>query len=303
MKTKESIQLPSTSTTHNNIQTHEDISRKLRLELVNNNEKTFKKYKENVPNTSIFIKPKNFKFVFQMCGKYEEKILPVDYSLFVQSWPGELCDRMNCHVSTNTRFVPEGFLIHGFWPQSNEGFINCCSNENSIENVENLILTNKELKKEIGKYWFSKNKCRFALYEFDKHGSCTLDVFKGERGPLDYYWMVINLRKNIDIWTLLKESELKVKPMNRYKFVEIKNVLKQQIGVEPVIKSTNFGSIAEVVICYDLNEENKHNPKPINCPYYMYENEWNNSPEYIYFKPFPEAFKNIEKTTKTDCDY
>ncbi|ELP92520.1 hypothetical protein EIN_275990 [Entamoeba invadens IP1] len=224
LKTEESIQLPSTS--NNNIQipttTPQQSDKKSKvydLRKQRREEKRLNKEKASQKPKEIFIQKeaKHYPSVFQMCDKYEKKTEPIDYSQFVQSWPGELCDRMYCHIPKNTNYIPEGFLIHGFWPQSNEGSINCCSCKNSIENIESVILTNKELKEEIGKYWFSKHKCRFALYEFDKHGSCTLDVFKGETGPLDYFWMVINLRKNMDIWTMLKESKLKVEPMNRYK--------------------------------------------------------------------------------------
>ncbi|ELP90969.1 hypothetical protein EIN_294490, partial [Entamoeba invadens IP1] len=162
---------------------------------------------------------------YSMCKFYMDQFVP-DFIVHSRYWLGELCVDGHCNFPVKTT-VKEGFILHGYWPHyyKNRNLF-CCTNFFGPDNAENMLLRDQDLIKEVNLKWMSIGMCRFAIYQWDKHGSCTMKLFKGPNGPIDYMRTALNLYDEVDIWELLQKSELKVEAGKYYERKELKRIFK-----------------------------------------------------------------------------
>ncbi|ELP90705.1 extracellular ribonuclease LE precursor, putative [Entamoeba invadens IP1] len=240
-----------------------------------------------------------------MCGsQYDPSQPKMDYIMFVQFWPGVSCTATNkCTIPKGSSYIAEGFHVHGFWPQLYTGnVLKCCEKKFDIKVVEQSMLADKELRNDMSMYWFSNGKCRFPMYEFDKHGTCAYSVYTGENGPLDYLKTVMDLRKRVDVWKILQDTYSYV-PNQQYLLNETRDKIAKMYGAPPAFTCDENGAMGELRICYDINETNKFNPTPRACPQNILDAEKEHCKEKIFFAPFPEDFKNANSKKKNNCEY
>ncbi|ELP92523.1 ribonuclease T2 family protein, partial [Entamoeba invadens IP1] len=149
-------------------------------------------------------------------------------------WPGEACDGKECSLPLGTTNIEENFFLHGLWPQLNANQnLFCCFYHNTIENIEEQMMKDDELKIDILNNFMSIEKCRFAGYQFEKHGTCALGEYNGENGALNYFKVSIELYKRFNIWTIFKESDLRVKTNKLIDINELKKVVEGVYGAKP----------------------------------------------------------------------
>ncbi|ELP90956.1 ribonuclease 3 precursor, putative [Entamoeba invadens IP1] len=239
---------------------------------------------------------------YNMCPTYK-KSQRHDYMVYSEYWPGEKCSDDQCTFPKETEQLEEEFMIHGFWPHLHiNRNLFCCLNWHGPENFENSLLMDKVLLKDIQKYWMSTSLCRFATYQWDKHGSCTFNVYRGPQGPKSYMKVTLFLHSTSQYWKLLKESPLHVETNKMYKLEDLKDVLKKKFGVEPSFVCRDQISVYEIKICYDIYK-NPFNPKPINCGDRVYTYDKPRCDPYVLFKPFPPELKRKETMPRNECFY
>ncbi|ELP94540.1 intracellular ribonuclease LX precursor, putative [Entamoeba invadens IP1] len=238
---------------------------------------------------------------YTMC-KYYSNFYDPDFFVHSQYWLGELCIDGNCDFPENTE-VKEGFTLHGYWPHfyKNRNMY-CCTNFFGPDNVENMLLQDTELMMDVNKKWMSVKECRFAVYQWDKHGSCAMRMFKGPKGPTDYMRTAIKLFDRVNIWDLLQRSELKIETGKLYHKKDIKKVLKNYFGVDVSICCRNDNSLYEVNVCYDAKGNSKY-PKLINCPDKIFRYDDVRCRDMIKLLPLPEYLRNPEKIPRNKCPY
>ncbi|ELP92521.1 ribonuclease 3 precursor, putative [Entamoeba invadens IP1] len=245
-------------------------------------------------------KPQYVQIFTKTCQKYYTK-RQFDLVMFVQTWPGQLCFDNVCKLPESTLSLQEGFLIHGMWPRyfKNER-LKCCKTSFTELQVENQMLKNPNLMSGIHKFWMSLLNCRFAMAQYEKHGTCALKTYTGPNGPLDYMETAISLREKIDLWGILRTSELHVEMEKFYKLENIRKVVRRAYGVNPVFKCNKESSIYQVKICYDTKND-RFNPTPIECPNYIKRSE--NCGTRVVFKKIPNNLIDPQRALRNKCNY
>ncbi|ELP90968.1 hypothetical protein EIN_294280 [Entamoeba invadens IP1] len=248
------------------------------------------------PNIVIFEK-------FEMCENYQKQYSIVNNFAIVRFWPGEVCRTKVCAIPKKTPRVREEFLLHGFWPQIQANKeLTCCEFKFPIERTEHLIFKDPKTTNLILRNWVSVEKCGLSISQFDQHGTCAMSNYNNKKGIFEYTRTAILLYKKYDVWKILKESELKVEPNKLYNIEDIKRVVENACGAEPIFTCINSYSVHEMKLCYDMRT-NRINPHPVKCLDKNYREEKNSCGNQIMFAPFPEYLLNPETAPRNNCEY
>ncbi|ELP90977.1 hypothetical protein EIN_294770 [Entamoeba invadens IP1] len=232
--------------------------------------------------------------------KFEGKIQSI---ALVQFWPGNRCKGGHCAIPKTTPFVKEGFMLNGFWPQIRvNAKLRCCLFKLDLKRVENIIFRNRPLVEMIHKNWMSFQQCGYAMYQFDTHGTCAMQIYHGPRGVIEYMKTAIHLFNKYDAWEILKQSELKVQTNKLYKIQDLKVILQKVYGEEPVFFCQYRNLVRDFRICYDPRT-NKENPHPIRCPEKFFQKEKEKCDEEILFELFPMELTKPETAPRNNCPY
>ncbi|ELP90973.1 ribonuclease 3 precursor, putative [Entamoeba invadens IP1] len=239
----------------------------------------------------------------QKCKKYVNRQRTLEFMLFVQYWPGEHCANDYCTIPKTKDRAKEKFFLHGYWPEIvvNQNMF-CCVNQFTFDDVEKRLLDDKKLMRKIHKNWISVSKCKVAMHQFDKHGTCALSTYRGRDGPFDYMKTAIRLYKNMNIWKFLQRSELKVETNKLYDIEEIRSVVRKAYGGKPAFMCRNGNSVYEVRVCYDPSSD-RFNPKPIRCPLKIEKVEKKFCDKKVMFKTFPGYLLDPKIAPRNDCLY
>ncbi|ELP90964.1 ribonuclease 3 precursor, putative [Entamoeba invadens IP1] len=249
------------------------------------------------PSTIIYLEN------YPMCKFYQPITRKLNLMVYVEYWPGAKCDGQTCSLPKGTHKTKERFWLHGFWPQySNNRILMCCVYPRSDIEVEEQVVDDKELLQNIRNKWMSLTLCRHLIHQWDKHGSCSSDIYVGNRGPLEYMQTALFLYDKYDLWKLLQESELKVETEKLYALSDLKKILKRSLKIEPVFECSEMTSIAEIRTCYDIYID-KFNPKMIKCPPYMFRKEERKCAKEVMFKKFPEYLLNPKTAPRNNCEF
>ena len=169
-----------------------------------------------------------------------------DYYLFAQTFPISFCKTHKCSGLVNNEFI-----IHGLWPNFNDGsYPSFCSNEKlDIDFVNN----NKDM---FLKYWSDNNNILdidFINHEWTKHGTCSNSSLIKTQS--DYFLNTINIRKNVNIYSILKKNNI-INNNTCYNKNIIINVIKNSLNVYPkldCIKYNNKYILSGIYLGYNKN--------------------------------------------------
>ncbi|ELP86549.1 extracellular ribonuclease LE precursor, putative [Entamoeba invadens IP1] len=235
------------------------------------------------------------------CLRYYPQQNKLNFLLFVQHWPGERCAHQLCTIPKTTSKVKEKFFLHGLWPQSNRNMF-CCQNKFSFDSVEQRLLNDKKLLKSVQKHWLSLFKCKSPMYQYDKHGTCSLTTFSGGDGPVDYFNTAIKMYRRVNIWKVLRRSELKVRTNKLYDIEKLRDVVRRAYGGKPAFFCMEKTSVLEIRVCYDPSK-NKYNPESIRCPRKVTRFEEKTCGKRVSFKQFPKYLLDPSKAPRNNCEY
>ncbi|ELP86542.1 intracellular ribonuclease LX precursor, putative [Entamoeba invadens IP1] len=229
-------------------------------------------------------------------GKY-------DFLVLVQYWPGERCAHQLCTIPKTTKRVKEKFFLHGLWPSifANRNIF-CCRNKFSYNSVEKRLLNNQKLLKSVQKHWFSSDKCKSSMYQYDKHGTCSLTTFSGGDGPVDYFNTAIKMYRRINIWKVLRRSKLKVRTNKLYDIEKLRDVVRKAYGAKPTFFCKEGTSLYEIRVCYDPSKK-RLNPEPINCPNKFIKFEEQSCHKRVMLKEFPGYLLDPSIIPRNNCEY
>ncbi|ELP92524.1 hypothetical protein EIN_276130 [Entamoeba invadens IP1] len=240
---------------------------------------------------------------FKMCRGYKIHKNRFHTIMFVKFWPGEKCSGITCSLPLSTLRVKEEFFLHGFWPEftANQNMV-CCRNKFLPVDVERKLIANQELFQEIRQNWMSIESCLLALYQWDKHGTCSTTTYGGPEGPIDYIKTALFLNSKFEFWKVLRESELKVEPNTLYDIEELRSVLSKTYDIHPTFVCVDMTSVLEIRICFDA-KRNKLNPNTMPCPEKIFKEEKKRCAQKVMFKEFPEYLLNPETAPRNNCPY
>ncbi|ELP92525.1 ribonuclease 3 precursor, putative [Entamoeba invadens IP1] len=240
---------------------------------------------------------------YELCRFYKRTNRKLELMVFTQFWPGQKCIEDKCSLPMKTTKIEEGFMLHGLWPQLeiNRNYVCCLVDINDIM-VEQKMKENTELLTLIRNKWMSLQRCRFAIYQFDKHGTCSMTHYTGEDGPLDYMRVAIYLKDQIDIWQILKDSRLRVETEKLYDKNELKNIIKETYGAEPAFYCVDTNKVLELRVCYDISEDKFH-PKPRSCQRTIYKRDEETCERMVMFREFPKYLLDPITAPRNNCEY
>jgi len=193
------------------------------------------------------------------------------YMVFVESWPGAFCSDGCCSLPAGISINPTGFTMHGMWPNyDGKAFPSCCTSPYTRENILDAIHNNEQLKQELDIMWPTLKRCKFVLYETEKHGTCAATVYNGTNGFIDYWQAAMNVMRRYDIASALRRAGIVPSKTAFYSVEEIKAVIEPLVGAKVNLHCAtgNKKHLSEVRICLKrpMNEEEKRNPIPFDCP-------------------------------------
>jgi len=193
------------------------------------------------------------------------------YMVFVESWPGSFCYDGCCSLPAGINTNPPGFTMHGMWPNyEGKAYPSCCTSPYTRENILNTIHSNPDLKKELDTMWPTLKRCKFVLYETEKHGTCAATIYNGTNGYLDYWNAAMNVMKRYDLAAALRKNGIIPSKSAYYSESEIKAVIEPLVGAKVNLHcaTDNNKHLSEVRICLKrpTTEAEKMNPVPFDCP-------------------------------------
>ena len=108
-----------------------------------------------------------------------------DHYAFALTWPREFCSEKTCKPNWQQNWDGKSFTIHGFWPSSKDMAYMSCFKDHGVDPYCNRpytfnqnLFSSSELA-DLNKYWPQYgSKSDFWAYEWDKHGTCFLKIFK-----------------------------------------------------------------------------------------------------------------------------
>ncbi|ELP90975.1 ribonuclease S-7 precursor, putative [Entamoeba invadens IP1] len=271
-------------------------------------EKTQELLPEKDPSTYKYVEKPFAKDIiilpnYEMCKGYKKYTTQLKYMQFVVFWPGEKCEDSTCSLPVKTEIVKEGFFLHGFWPQFyTQKHLQCCHTKYGIRDIEKMIKSDDFLFTKIVNNWMSIKSCIFSIYQYDKHGSCSLTTYNSENGPKDYLNTAINLYEKVDIWKILQESDLKVETEKMYNTEDLRKVIYPIFNVNPVFSCKEIGSLFEIKICFDIDID-KYDPKPRECPDRVIQTEKRKCGDMVKLKKFPDYLLNPLTAPRNNCEF
>jgi len=193
------------------------------------------------------------------------------YMVLVESWPGTFCNDGCCKLPADISTTPSGFTMHGMWPNyEGKDYPSCCKSPYTRQNILDSIMNDKTLKKKLDTNWPSLKRCKFVLYETEKHGTCAATIYNGTKGYLDYWNAAMNVLKRYDLAATLKKHGIVPSTTAYYTEDDIKAAIEPVIGAKVNLHCATENSklLSEVRICLKrpTTEYEKANPEPFNCP-------------------------------------
>lgn len=201
-----------------------------------------------------------------------------DYFLFARQWPATFCNIRECQRRPEN--VSE-FTIHGLWPQNYEGpYPHDCNPEYQFDQSQI-----QDLLSEMEDDWPSLILSDFWEHEWEKHGTCSLDVFPTEH---DYFAATLKLHKAYDLEDALAADGIVPSDEVKYQLTDIKNAFQEHLGNVPFLKCTR-GELNEVRMCVTKELE------PFDCPMKS------QCPRRVKLPPFPGELVSSAKNA-TPCN-
>ena len=193
------------------------------------------------------------------------------YLVFVESWPGTFCNDGCCSLPADVKTNPPGFTMHGMWPNyEGKDYPSCCTSPYKREDMLESINSDKELKAALDQNWPSLKRCKFVVYETEKHGTCASTVYNGTKGYLDYWQAAMNTLRRFDLGTALRKHGIIPSKTAYYTEDEIKEAVEEEVGAKVNLHCAtgNNKQLSEVRICLKRPEtrEEMFNPVPFDCP-------------------------------------
>lgn len=189
-----------------------------------------------VSNSSSYVYPPKIK---QNCSKDYN----FDYYILALRWPVTECLSKDKCLKYN-----QEWLIHGLWPNRNDGTYpqNCCSDEKF--DLKELIPIENQLKED----WpnLLKNHADDSLWrhEWTKHGTCS------RTKPFQYFNTTLELYKKFTIDKWLKQENVIPSNDKTYSGDSIINVISKKIGFNIEIECENNKEyLSQINICVGKN--------------------------------------------------
>jgi len=168
-----------------------------------------------------------------------------DYFLFVVAWPVATC----VGHSGSCGPINDWFIIHGLWPERNDGSYpsSCANTPIDMNQLEPLV-------DDMNKYWTNlfDTTDDFWSHEWSKHGTCATDVFDSQ---LDFFFAVLSLRANYTITPMPTDTPQSLSYYSSW--------VSKELGVTPVLNCVTSGKSQEILgfeICV-----NKSTLLPFSC--------------------------------------
>jgi len=193
------------------------------------------------------------------------------YMVLVESWPGTFCDDGCCQLPADVNTNPPGFTMHGMWPNyEGKDYPECCTSPYKRQDILDSIFNDKSLKRDLDSLWPSLKRCKFVLYETEKHGTCASTVYNGTKGYLDYWRAAMGVVKRYNLMTALQKHGIIPSKSAYYTEEDIKAAIEPVVGAKVNVHCATGNSklLSEIRICLKrpTNEAEKANPVPFNCP-------------------------------------
>lgn len=196
------------------------------------------------------------------------------FMLLTLTWPGTFCSseriQGNGGCKITTPLQPD-FTIHGLWPNyaNGEGFPSCCKTsprQISGKEVAAMVAEDQDLTAELAIHWPDFNGNGFIVNEFNKHGTCAMEVFPD---PLAYIKMALELKKEGRYFEALGLSPEDLEVVTERSAASLRYAFSKNGGPN-VILHCQGRKLAEVRICIRKNDKAKLGFEPFDCPSGMF---------------------------------
>lgn len=176
----------------------------------------------------------------------------MDYLKLAIQWQPGFCQNSYC------RRNEQKFSIHGLWPgrNYNKFLPNSCCTQHEFDAVLLGPLRNR-----LNEAWPSlkKSEVDFWKHEFDKHGSCTIDL-AGFGSLPSYFEKTLDLYDKLNLNQLLRQNNIPMgQSISRQKLIE--TMTANHSGRKPDVDCRS-GYLREIRFCYTQDGQNL----PIDCP-------------------------------------
>jgi len=179
-----------------------------------------------------------------------------DYFTLSEQWGVTFCRIQDCRATN-----PRRFSIHGFWPTTPEPpYPAYCRDVNFSPSA--IASLEDELNSEWPSYNPDGTNEEFWEYEYDKHGSCSLDNTLTNT-QLKYFQQSLNLHETYNIDDVLNASGIVASDTKMYSKTELNNIFRAAWGVIPTMDCSTVGGkplLYEVRPCFT-----KAAMKPMDC--------------------------------------
>jgi ribonuclease T2 len=178
-----------------------------------------------------------------------------DFMLFQLTWPASLCSfQSSSHSQCQVR---DTFTIHGLWPnRCDDTWPQFCAGTSTSSfdpaKIDDLTL-------QLDRVWpdlfaeAGSSGTDFWRHEFDKHGTCCLDVLRDEHG---YFAAAIQLAQAYHPTQALEAAGISASDSQTYDAEDMRQAIEQGLGVRPVMTckwdhALDAGVIASLTLCID----------------------------------------------------
>jgi len=176
-----------------------------------------------------------------------------DYFYFVREWGATYCEHGTC-----SKTPPKKFTIHGLWPEYLAGgWPEFCPSKARVPHFDPDAVA--DLVPEMQSEWPALVMADgvFWEHEWQRHGSCALSLFGGERA---YFSSTLELHKKYDIAAALREAGVKPSILFRqYHTKDVMGALELGFGHKPQLHCVG-DELNEVWMCIDKDL------RPMSCP-------------------------------------
>jgi ribonuclease T2 len=172
-----------------------------------------------------------------------------DFFLLVRQYSPTLCSSTSCSKDTVSEFT-----IHGLWPEYYNGYPSYCTDASfSEKSLDGSTVDQMNCE------WpsFNGGNSGFWSHEWEKHGTCSLDVLPTEE---DYFSKGLEVNDMYDVNVALTKAGISIVDGNEVEASAIQAALNDAYGVNGVLKCQN-GALSEVWMCLD-----KETYEPFQCP-------------------------------------
>ncbi|KAJ8682182.1 hypothetical protein QAD02_017974 [Eretmocerus hayati] len=184
---------------------------------------------------------------------------PIGGFILAQSSPAGASAYLNGPTTKKTKWT-----LHGLWPQSAKDWtgVECCAAYKPI--IESHL---SALEKDLSEFWpsYDPNKTNrdFWNYEYEKHGTCALNI-EATNTVKKYFETSMDLLVENNMEHILYDCNFH--PGVKYDSQLVRDTIRKEIGVNVHFRCAQDGeSLYEVRICFDTLFRRIDCPKPGNC--------------------------------------